>query len=116
MIDKNGYRANIAIILLNKSNRIFWAKRKNRTSWQFPQGGVSEGESSLQAMYRELHEEIGLRPHDVEVVSSTREWYKYDIPKNLIRKKGPFCMGQKLLVVVFQSTHLREVRLFRSRL
>ena len=95
MIDKNGYRSNVAIIILNKNNRVFWAKRKNRRSWQFPQGGVSFGESALQAMYRELHEEVGLRPHNVELIASTREWHKYDIPKSLLRKKEPICIGQK---------------------
>ncbi|MCL4113119.1 UNVERIFIED_CONTAM: hypothetical protein GTU68_044213 [Idotea baltica] len=95
MIDKNGYRANVAIILINKQNRVFWAKRRNRTSWQFPQGGVSKGESPLQSMYRELHEEIGLRPHDVEVIGSTRNWIKYNIPDNLVRNKEPICIGQK---------------------
>lgn len=95
MIDENGYRANVAIILLNKQNRVFWAKRRNRNSWQFPQGGVSKGESPLQSMYRELHEEIGLRPQDVEVIGSTRNWIKYNIPDNLIRNKEPVCIGQK---------------------
>jgi putative (di)nucleoside polyphosphate hydrolase len=95
MIDKNGYRANVAIIIINNQGRVFWAKRKNRNSWQFPQGGVSAGESSLQAMYRELHEEVGLRPDDVEVIASIRDWHKYNIPNNLLRKKGPVCIGQK---------------------
>ncbi|AIT09392.1 RNA pyrophosphohydrolase [Candidatus Francisella endociliophora] len=95
MIDKNGYRANVAIILLNKQNRVFWGQRKNRSSWQFPQGGVSVGETPLQAMYRELHEEVGLRPHDVEVVGSTRDWYQYNIPDSLIRSRGPLCIGQR---------------------
>ena len=95
MIDNNGYRANVAIALINQSKRVFWAQRKNRTSWQFPQGGVSEGETAIEAMYRELYEEIGLRPHDVEVVASTRDWYKYDIPEELLRSKTPKCIGQK---------------------
>lgn len=95
MIDKNGYRANVAIILLNKQNRVFWGQRKNRTSWQFPQGGVSAGETPLQAMYRELHEEVGLRPQDVEVLASTQDWIKYEIPTNLVRNKEPVCIGQK---------------------
>ncbi|GAB4224835.1 MAG: RNA pyrophosphohydrolase [Francisella sp.] len=95
MIDKNGYRANVAIVLLNKHNRVFWGQRKNKMSWQFPQGGIVTGENPLQAMYRELYEEIGLRPYDVEVIASTREWLKYNIPDNLIRNKDPVCIGQK---------------------
>ena len=95
MIDKSGYRTNVAIILLNEQNRVFWGRRKNRSSWQFPQGGVSVNESPLESMYRELHEEIGLRPQDVEVIASTRDWIKYDIPDNLIKNKEPVCIGQK---------------------
>ncbi|MFV9930843.1 MAG: RNA pyrophosphohydrolase [Francisella endosymbiont of Hyalomma asiaticum] len=95
MIDKSGYRANIAIVLLNKQNRVFWGQRRNRTFWQFPQGGVVGGETPLQAMYRELHEEIGLRPQDVEVIASTRDWYKYNIPDSLVRTREPVCIGQK---------------------
>lgn len=95
MIDKDGYRANVAIVLLNSRNRLFWGQRKNRTSWQFPQGGVNPSETPLQAMYRELYEEVGLRPHDVEVVASTRDWFVYDIPESLVRKNSPCCIGQK---------------------
>ncbi|AFJ43155.1 MULTISPECIES: RNA pyrophosphohydrolase [Francisella] len=95
MIDKSGYRANVAIVLLNRQNRVFWGQRKSRTSWQFPQGGVTTGETPLQAMYRELYEEVGLRPHDVEVIASTRDWFKYDIPDSLVRSKEPVCIGQK---------------------
>jgi len=95
MIDKDGYRANVAIALLNSRNRLFWGQRLNRSSWQFPQGGISEGEPPLQAMYRELYEEIGLRPDDVEVLASTQEWFKYDIPKGLLRSTTPICLGQK---------------------
>ena len=95
MIDKNGYRVNVAIALLNNRNRLFWGQRKNKTSWQFPQGGMNKDESPIQAMYRELYEEVGLRPQDVEVIASTQDWYKYDIPNSLIRKKEPICIGQK---------------------
>ncbi len=95
MIDKDGYRANVAIALLNGRNRLFWGQRKNRTSWQFPQGGINENETPLQAMYRELYEEIGLRPHDVEVLASTQDWFRYDIPEGLVRKEKPVCIGQK---------------------
>ncbi|MDE4997011.1 NUDIX domain-containing protein, partial [Francisella tularensis subsp. holarctica] len=58
MIDKSVYRANVAIVLLKKQNRVFWGQRRKRTSWQFPLCGVATGETPLLAMYRELHEEI----------------------------------------------------------
>ena len=62
MLDKEGYRPNVGIILLNHRNEVFWGKRVKQHSWQFPQGGIKHGESPEQAMFRELHEEIGLRP------------------------------------------------------
>ncbi len=92
MIDKSGYRANVAIILLNKQNRVFWGQRKIVTLGSSRRGGVSQNESPLESMYRELHEEIGLRPQDVEVIASTRDWIKYEIPDHLVRKKNLFVL------------------------
>src|SRR5213075_548541 len=61
MLDKEGYRPNVGIILANPRNEVFWGKRVNQHAWQFPQGGIKHGETPLQAMYRELEEEIGLQ-------------------------------------------------------
>ena len=47
----------------------------------FPQGGIDDGESPEQAMYRELYEEVGLRPHQVELIYTSRTWYRYRLPK-----------------------------------
>lgn len=80
MIDRNGYRANVGIVLLNKENQVFWGKRIRHESWQFPQGGIKSGETPIQAMYRELTEETGLRPLHVEVLGRTREWLRYEVP------------------------------------
>ena len=60
MLDKEGYRPNVGIILANQRNEVFWGKRVNQHAWQFPQGGIKPGETPLQAMFRELEEEIGL--------------------------------------------------------
>jgi len=96
MIDENGYRYNVAIALVNKENKFFWARRYNKRSWQFPQGGIDEGETPIQAMYRELYEEVGLRPNDVQVLASIDKWIKYNIPDNLIRKNNVHkCIGQQ---------------------
>ena len=95
MIDEAGYRANVGIVLLNKHNRAFWGRRSGQTSWQFPQGGVNESESPIQAMYRELYEEVGLKPQHVEVIAATQDWLHYRLPENLVRKKSPMCIGQK---------------------
>ena len=64
MLDREGYRPNVGIILLNQKIR-FWAKRIREKSWQFPQGGIQHGESPTKAMFRELYEEIGLKPEHV---------------------------------------------------
>ena len=77
MLDREGFRPNVGIILLNQKNQVFWGKRIRTHSWQFPQGGIDRGESPEQAMYRELHEEVGLQPDHVRVVARTRteRWY-----------------------------------------
>ena len=87
MIDRNGYRPNVGIILLNSRNEVFWGKRIKQNSWQFPQGGIKSGESPEQAMYRELSEEIGLRPNHVEIVGRTRDWLRYEVPDRWIRRE-----------------------------
>ena len=55
MLDREGYRPNFGIILLNARNQVFWVKRLLNHSLQFPQWGIKYGESHEQAMFRELH-------------------------------------------------------------
>ena len=97
MIDDDGFRANVGIILSNCDGEVFWGKRIGQTSWQFPQGGIDEGETPLEAMFRELHEETGLREKHVQVVGSTQDWLRYRLPNKMIRRcnNGKVCIGQK---------------------
>ncbi len=96
MIDSNGYRKNVGIILCNSKNELLICKRYNENSWQFPQGGFKENENAESAMYRELFEEIGLRKNDVTILGKTKDWLKYDLPKKYQRKTGnKLCLGQK---------------------
>lgn len=95
MIDAQGFRANVAIVLINQHGKVFWGKRVGQSSWQFPQGGIAEGEMPLAAMYRELREEIGLLPHQVELLAVTRHWLHYHLPKHMVRRDSPRCIGQK---------------------
>ena len=96
MIDADGFRANVGIVICNKAGQVFWARRYGQHSWQFPQGGIDEGETVEQTMYRELHEEVGLKPEHVEIVAVTKNWLRYKLPKRLIRQgSSPVCIGQK---------------------
>lgn len=85
MLDRDGYRPNVGIILLNRKNEVFWGKRIKEHSWQFPQGGINRGESPEHAMYRELQEEVGLLPEHVRIIGRTRDWLRYEVPKHWVR-------------------------------
>ncbi|WP_340609012.1 RNA pyrophosphohydrolase [Xenorhabdus bharatensis] len=96
MIDDDGYRPNVGIVICNRQGQVLWARRYGQHSWQFPQGGINPGESPEQAMYRELFEEVGLSRKDVRVLASTRSWLRYKLPKRLVRwDTKPVCIGQK---------------------
>lgn len=96
MIDDDGYRPNVGIIICNKQGQVLWARRYGQHSWQFPQGGINTGESPEQAMYRELYEEVGLSKKDVKILAFTRSWLRYKLPKRLVRwDTKPVCIGQK---------------------
>ena len=96
MIDSNGFRPNVGIIICNRRGQLFWAKRIRQDAWQFPQGGIKEAETIEEALFRELSEEVGLSKDDVKVLSQTSRWLKYRLPKPYIRqKKGRTCIGQK---------------------
>lgn len=96
MIDADGFRPNVGIILTSPALQVLWAKRVGQNAWQFPQGGIMYGESPEQAMIRELHEELGLRDVDVDILGVTRGWLRYRLPRRFIRPcTGQPCIGQK---------------------
>ena len=88
MVDRDGYRPNVGIILTNARNQVFWGKRIRQDSWQFPQGGIQHGETPEQAMYRELQEEVGLQPEHVKILGRTRNWMRYDVPQHWVRRES----------------------------
>jgi putative (di)nucleoside polyphosphate hydrolase len=96
MIDRDGYRPNVAIVLVNSRNQVFWGKRVKEHAWQFPQGGIKPGESPEEAMYRELNEETGLAPQHVRILGRTRDWLHYDVPTHWVKRewRGTY-KGQK---------------------
>jgi putative (di)nucleoside polyphosphate hydrolase len=105
MIDAQGYRANVGIIILNDLGQVFWGRRVGRAGWQFPQGGMNPQESPEEAMFRELREEVGLQPHHVEVLGCTRRWLRYRLPQRYIRRdQQPVCIGQKQRWFVLRLT------------
>jgi putative (di)nucleoside polyphosphate hydrolase len=97
VIDEYGFRLNVGIILANAENKLFWGRRiGNFDAWQFPQGGIQEGESLEEALYRELHEELGLLPNQATILGVTTRWLKYYIPRHLRNYSyQPMCLGQK---------------------
>jgi putative (di)nucleoside polyphosphate hydrolase len=96
MLDSEGFRPNVGIVLLNANNEVWWGKRAREHSWQFPQGGIKQGETPEEAMYRELREETGLRQEHVSIVGRTHSWLRYEVPQNYIRRgiRGRY-RGQK---------------------
>ncbi|MGH1439272.1 MAG: RNA pyrophosphohydrolase [Cellvibrionaceae bacterium] len=97
MIDADGFRANVGIIVTNQYGQVLWARRVGGVdAWQFPQGGIHKGETPEEALYRELNEEVGLKPSAVRIVDVTHGWLRYKLPRNMIREnKLPLCIGQK---------------------
>jgi putative (di)nucleoside polyphosphate hydrolase len=96
VIDPDGYRPNVGIILLREDGRVFWARRVGHDGWQFPQGGMRSDETPIEAMYRELEEETGLHARHVEVLAATPGWLRYRLPNRFVRQhQRPLCIGQK---------------------
>ena len=107
-IDKDGFRANVGIVLTHGAGEVFLGGRVGGRGWQFPQGGVNRGEAVEAALFRELKEEIGLDSKDVEVMGSTQGWLRYRLPRQYVRDR---CIGQKqrwfLLKLVSDESKLR---------
>jgi len=116
MIDRQGYRPNVGIILCNRENRVLWARRINHDGWQFPQGGVQHDETPEDAMYRELQEEIGLGMEHVELIARTQDWLRYDLPWVKKRGTNPRFRGQKQIWYLLRLTGCdNDVRLNASK-
>jgi len=96
VIDPDGFRPNVGIVIIKHDGTVFWAHRVNNDGWQFPQGGMHSDETPVEAMYRELREETGLREDHVELLGSTPGWLRYRLPRRYQRQDSkPLCIGQK---------------------
>ncbi len=118
MIDKEGYRANVGIILCNDTGQLFWGRRVGgKNAWQFPQGGIKKHETAEKAMFRELYEEVGLAPDDVQVIGCTDDWLRYTLPNKFIRTNSfPLCIGQKQIWYLLRLTaHDSKIKLNASK-
>ena len=111
IIDALGYRQNVGIIVTNDIRQVVWCKRYGLNVWQFPQGGIQQNETIEQALFRELKEETGLDESHVAIIASSKGWFRYRIPKNLIRTSSlPGYIGQKkrwfLLKLQVDESHI----------
>jgi putative (di)nucleoside polyphosphate hydrolase len=97
VVDADGYRPNVGIVLSNDRGQVLWARRVGgHDAWQFPQGGINEDESLEDALFRELYEEVGLGSDSVEILARTRGWLRYRLPRRLRRyNSAPGFKGQK---------------------
>ena len=113
LVDADGFRPNVGIVVANDRAQVLWARRVGgRDAWQFPQGGIRPAETPEEALYRELHEEVGLEPESVEIVARTAGWLKYRLPEGLRRRdSSPSFIGQKqkwfLLRMLGEDTDVR---------
>ena len=87
-IENLPYRANVGLMVLNKSGDVFVAQRLEHyaNAWQMPQGGIDPGEDARAATLRELKEETGITRDKVTIVAETDGWITYELPADLIPK------------------------------
>lgn len=84
-VDKLPYRQGVGLVLFNPAGLVFVGRRiDSGEAWQFPQGGIDDGETPRQAALRELGEEIGTDKADI--IAETPDWLSYDLPANLVGK------------------------------
>lgn len=96
VIDEDGFRPNVGMVIFNSNAQVLWARRSRQHSWQFPQGGVNNDETPEEAMFRELYEELGLSSKDVYIAQTSQHWYRYKVPKNCRSSKADAgYLGQK---------------------
>lgn len=91
------FRANVGACVIDGAGRVLALRRRGVTgqAWQMPQGGIDEDESPREAVLRELREETGLKPADVELVAEHGQWLAYELPPQFRRRKTGWGQAQK---------------------
>ena len=84
--DHRPYRPCVGMMLINRHKRVFAGKRIDTqgSHWQMPQGGIEDGETPVEAAFRELNEEIGT--NNVELIAQCPDWFSYDLPYHISKK------------------------------
>jgi len=115
VIDDDGFRLNVGMMLTNDRGQLFWGRRIYQDAWQFPQGGINEGEEIEDALYRELYEEVGVSQEDVSLICVSEHWFTYLLPKRLVRMDTqPVCIGQKQKWVLLKLLNEKKIKLDAS--
>ena len=103
------YRLNVGLMIINHDKKVFCGQRldNNNQAWQMPQGGIDEGETPINAAYRELYEETGIKKEKVEKIATSKVWINYDLPQELIpRLWGGKFRGKKKKWFLFKFNGL----------
>jgi putative (di)nucleoside polyphosphate hydrolase len=101
------YRPNVGVVLFHPDGRVWYGRRIATPppwNWQFPQGGVDDGEDHEAAARRELYEETGVR--SAELLDRTRDWIAYDFPPEAANNKKAWrgFKGQRQLWFAYRFT------------
>ena len=87
MINLLPYRLGVGLVIINDQFEIFTGRRLDNTkAWQMPQGGIDNNEIPLEAAYREMYEETGIKKSKVTLLKQTKTWYRYDLPQEIQNK------------------------------
>lgn len=102
-VDTLPWRLNVGFIILNNASQVWMGRRTGlwNTPWQFPQGGIDQGECPEQAMWRELKEEVGLK--DCTILSVYPHWLSYKIPVEQAIQQGFQGQKQQWYLLLYQG-------------